>query len=98
MTKIEVKDSKNIQITTAEGTTQEIVEIHEEKDLPQKSGVFNILNLSSIAATVSGFVVYIVSETQNIIPVTENKHLINAALAIVAFLIIFLIARKYTKK
>jgi hypothetical protein len=70
------------QVSIENGNIQKIEPINEieigSQKAGKKSGIFELINNSTIAATLSGFAVLTVSETQYIIPVTENKHLINA--------------------
>ncbi len=99
MTKIEIKNSQiaigNGNIQKMEPPIQTQKESHKNR---KKTSFFDFINLSAIAATPSGFGTYIISETLDIIPVTDYKHLINVVLAITIFIIVLLIARKYHKK
>ncbi|CAG0997729.1 hypothetical protein METP3_03079 [Methanosarcinales archaeon] len=101
MTKIQIK-IENSQIALGNGNIQKVdlpTELKSEVKSGQKrSGLFNFMNISAIAATLSGFVTLIISEILNIFPEYYNKHAISIFSAIVIFTIVLIIMRKYYNK
>lgn len=96
MSKIQVNNSKYVQITTANGTIQEMsTGALNEREMPHKSGFFDFINLSAIAATIAGFGAFVFSEIFDIFPSNYNKHVISVVLAIIIFTIILILTRRY---
>lgn len=94
-----VKIKSNEKIVYENSTNSDNVEIQKENFKSLKNQKFSdFINTSAIAATLSGFGTYVISETMDIIPVTNSKHQINATLAILIFFIVLFVARKYFNK
>ena len=87
--------NSHVQIAEGEGNVQ----IMDSSKKPEKeSGLFDFMNNSAIAATLSGFGTFVFSEIFDIFPPNYNKHVISVVLAIIIFIIILILTRTYYNK